>query len=92
MDGVAAMALIGGGADLDPPEASTGVEDVVVALAVSPGLGHGETQANDFLHERELGDLSAALGWESVSLLSISRIGGGTSLKRACLSLLHDLT
>jgi hypothetical protein len=84
MDGVAAMTLIGGGADLNAPKASAGVQDVVVALAVSPGLRYGKTQADSFLHERQLGDLSTALGRESMSL-----IGGGTSLKRARLRLLH---
>src|SRR6266404_5965761 len=51
MDGVAALALVGGGAHLHAPEASAGVEDVVVAVAVSPGLGHAETEADSFLHE-----------------------------------------
>jgi hypothetical protein len=87
MDGVAAMALVSGGADLHSPEASTSVEDVVVAVAVSPGLGHTEAQADSFLHERQLSDLSAALGRESMAL-----IGGGTSRKRARLRLLHYLT
>jgi hypothetical protein len=87
MDGVSAMALVGGGADLNSPEASSGVEDIVVAVAVSPGLGHAEAQADSFLHEGQLGDLSAALGRESVAL-----VGGGASRKRARLRLLHYLT
>jgi hypothetical protein len=87
VDGVSAMALVGGGADLNSPEASAGVEDVVVAVAVSPGLGHTEAQADSFLHERQFGDLSATLGRESVAL-----IGGGTSRKRERLRLLHYLT
>jgi hypothetical protein len=92
VDGVSAMALVGGGADLNSPKASAGVEDVVVAVAVSPGLGHAEAQAHSFLHEGQFGDLSAAFGRESVSLLSNSRIGGGASRKRSRLRLLHYLT
>jgi len=87
VDGVSAMALIGGGADLHAPEAAPDVEDVVEAVAVSPRLGHAETQADGFLHEGQFGNLSTAFGRERLVL-----IGGGTSLKRSRLRLVHYLT
>ena len=39
---VASGDLVAGGFDLDAPEAVAGVEDEVVAVAVSPGLGDAE--------------------------------------------------
>jgi len=43
-------------------EAGTGVEDEVVALAVSPGLGQVEAQGFGFEQEGGLGEFSGALG------------------------------
>ena len=87
VDGVSAMAFVGGGADLDAPEAASGDEDVVIAVAVSPGLGDAESEGDGFLHECQFGDLSAAFGWESVAL-----VGGGASRMGARLRLFHCLT
>jgi L-lactate permease len=68
------MGLIFGGADRNSPEAAAGVEDEVVAVTVSPGLGDAETEANGFAHKREFGEFSATLGWLGVAL-----VGGGTA-------------
>ena len=84
VDGVSAMALVGGGADLHAPEAASADEDVVVAVAVSPGFGYAESEGDGFLHEGQFGDLSAAFGRKSVAL-----IGGGASRKGARLRLVH---
>src|SRR5580693_2102103 len=43
---------------LYPPETLAGVEDEVVRLAVSIGLGHAETQACRFVQESEFGQLA----------------------------------
>ena len=37
-----------GGFDLDPPEVVSGVDDKVVALALSPGFGYTESQVGGF--------------------------------------------
>jgi hypothetical protein len=73
MDGIAAVALVGGGADLHAPETVAGVEDEVVAVAVSPGLGYAEAKGYDFVHEGQFGKFSATLGW-----LSVAEVGGRT--------------
>ena len=87
VDGVSAMAFVGGGADLDAPEAASGDEDVVIAVAVSPGLGDAESEGDGFLHECQFGDLSAAFGRERLVL-----VGGGASRMGARLRLVHCLT
>ena len=70
MDGVAAVALVFGGADLHAPEAVAGVEDEVVAVAVSPGLGDAEAEGDGFVHESQFGEFSATLGGLGVALIS----------------------
>jgi hypothetical protein len=69
VDGIAAVALVRGGADLHAPEARAGVEDEVVAITVSPGLGDGEAQVDGFVHESKFGQLSATLGRAGVALI-----------------------
>lgn len=72
MHGVSAMGLIFGGADLHAPEAAAGVEDEVVAVGVSPGLGDAEAEVDGFAHKGEFGHFSAAFGRVGVPL-----VGGG---------------
>ena len=67
MNGVAAVALVFGGTHLNSPEAVAGVKDEVVAVAISPGLGYAEAQGYDFVHEGQLGEFSATLGWLGVA-------------------------
>ena len=62
VDGVSAMGLIFGRADLNAPEANAGVEDEVVAVGVSPGLGDAEAEADGLAHEGEFSEFSAAFG------------------------------
>jgi len=50
-----------GGFHLDAPEFASGIEDEVVALAVSPRLGDAEAEAGGFGEEGGLGDFSATL-------------------------------
>jgi hypothetical protein len=87
VDGVSAMALVGGGADLGAPEAASGDEDVVVAVAVSPRFGDAESEGDGFLHECQFGDLSTTFGRERLSLIS-----GGASRTGERLRLVHCLT
>jgi hypothetical protein len=51
MNGIAAVALVFGRADLHAPETVAGVEDEVVAVAVSPGLGYSEAHGDRLMHE-----------------------------------------
>src|SRR5262249_5258206 len=66
--GVGGLDLVGAGVerlgalDLDAEGAVSGVEDEVVALAVSPGLGDGEAEAGGFDDEGGFGEFSGALG------------------------------
>lgn len=76
MDGVAAMAHVLGGADLGAPEAGAGVEDEVVAVAASPGLGDTEAEGYGFVHECEFGKFFAALGRLGVALVGCGTAGG----------------
>ena len=59
---VAAGAQDFGAFELHAPEAGAGVEDEVVALAVSPGFGGVEAQGSGFEHEGGFGEFSGALG------------------------------
>src|SRR6185437_17159618 len=79
VDGVSAMGLVFGGADLDSPQTLARVEDEVVAVGVSPGLGDAEAEADGLAHEGEFGEFSAAFGWVGVAEVgeaSCSFIGG----------------
>jgi hypothetical protein len=61
-DAVARLGVALGGFDLNAPEiAVSGVEEEVVALAVSPRLGDAESQAGGFSEEGGLGGFSATL-------------------------------
>src|SRR5215468_8769828 len=51
-----------GGFDLYFQQASAGVDDEVVALAVSPGLGDSDTHEGGFSQESDFGEFAAALG------------------------------
>jgi hypothetical protein len=57
----------GGGQECPPHMEEAGVEDEVVAFAVSVGLGDGEAEADGFQDEGELGELSATFGGEFVA-------------------------
>ena len=59
---VAAGAQDFGAFQLHAPEAGAGVEDEVVALAVSPGFGGVEAEGSGFEHEGGFGEFSSALG------------------------------
>ena len=59
-----------------------GVEDEVVAFAVSVGLGDGEAEADGFEDEREFGELSATLGGEVVAGGGIGGWGDGPWARR----------
>src|SRR5579862_3497815 len=58
---IAAMRGGRSGLDLHTPEAAARVENEVVGLELAVRLGDGETEVGGLVHERELGDLSAAL-------------------------------
>ena len=70
-----------GGLDLHPPAMAAGIEDEVVAVALSPGLGHAVTEAGGFVEESGFGNLAATLGremhggWRG----AVARRGGGLS-------------
>jgi len=67
-DGVGSASFVGAGAkrvggfDLDAQEAASIVEDEVVALGVSPGLGDAEAEFCGLLEEGGFGALAGALG------------------------------
>lgn len=69
LDVVASEAEVGGAFDLNAPEAAAVVEDEVVALAVSPGLGEFEAEAFGFEEEGGFGEFSGALGVAAAVLL-----------------------
>ena len=62
LDVVAAGAEDLGAFELHAPEAGAGVEDEVVAFAVSPGLGEVEAEGFGFEQEGGFGELSGAFG------------------------------
>jgi hypothetical protein len=51
--------------DLHAPDTGAVVEDEVVAVALSRGLGDGEAESGGFVEEGSFGDLSAALGGQT---------------------------
>jgi hypothetical protein len=62
---------------LDAEEAATVIEDEVVALAVSPGLGDAEAERAGFVEESGLGALSAGFGVGFVA----TKAGGGLAFR-----------
>jgi len=68
VDGVGGLDVVAAGADdfgafdLHAPEAAMVVEDEVVAIAVSPGLGAVQAEGFGFEQEGGFGELSGALG------------------------------
>jgi hypothetical protein len=71
LDVVAASADDFGAFELHAPEARAGVEDEVVAFAVSPGLGEVEAEGFRFQEEGGFGEFSGALG------VAVDGIAGG---------------
>lgn len=55
---VTAFGVTLGGFHLHADESAAGVEDEIVALAVSPRLGHGEAEAGGFGEKNGLGDFT----------------------------------
>ena len=55
LDLVSAGIFVLGAFDLHTPGAKAGVEDEIIALAVSPGLADGETQTGGFYDEGGFG-------------------------------------
>jgi hypothetical protein len=80
VDAVAGLHVVAAGAqdfgalELHAPEAGAGVEDEVVALAVSPGVGDVEAEGFGFEQEGGFGEFSGALG---VAVDRRTRGGGG---------------
>jgi len=60
MHAIAAVGFVLGGANLHAPQAFPGIEDEVIALAVTPGLGDAKAQARGLEHEGQFGALSPA--------------------------------
>jgi hypothetical protein len=79
IDVILAVEERGGGFDLDAPEAMSGFDNEVVALAVAVRLGHVETLAGGFVDERQFGKLSAALGGEFALAGSLWPLGAGSA-------------
>ena len=84
LDIVTSRAQIGGAFDLNAPEALAVVEDEVVALAVSPGLGELEAESFRFEEEGGFGTFSGALGVASAVVLFWAVVFGGLGLWRFC--------
>ena len=88
-DGVGGASFVGvgaesvGGFDLDAEEAVSVVEDEVVALAVSPGLGDAEAERAGFVEEGGFGAFSASFGIGFVAAKS-GLVAGGFGLDCAC--------
>ena len=55
--------LVGGGFDLDFAEATSGVDDEVVAVAVAVGFGKLEAHGGGLVEKSEFGEFSATLGF-----------------------------
>ena len=57
---------------------AAGVEDEVVAVALTPGLGHAEAETGGFVEESGLGDLAATLGGQGTTNIGgEGRLSGG---------------
>jgi hypothetical protein len=63
-----------GGLDLNAPAAASVIEDEVVAVTLSPGLGDAESERRGFVQEGGFGDFSSALGWHGVADSSRKRM------------------
>ena len=61
LDPVGGLGEALGGLDLNAPQEGPVIEDEVIAVAVSPGLGHAETKADGPEHENEFRDFTFAL-------------------------------
>ena len=76
---VEAVEECGRGFNLDAPEAMSGFEDEVVALAVAVGLGHMEALGGGLVNERQFRKFSAALGGEFALARSLWPLGAGSA-------------
>jgi len=65
-----------GGLDLDAPEFLAGVEDEVVALAVSPGFGDAEAEAGNFGEECGLGGFATRLACSESDCVDFGNVLG----------------
>ena len=66
--GVEAVSVEGAGVsglDLHAPDAGAAVNHEVLAVTLSPGLGHAKAKRGGFVQEGGFGNFSAALGGES---------------------------
>ena len=71
---VAGFGVALGGFDLDAEESVAEVEDEVVALAVSPGLGDGKAEAGSFGEEGGFGNFSAAFAGGDADGLDLKQL------------------
>jgi len=65
MEAVSILAVAVRRLHLHAPGTGAVVEDEIVAVALSPGLGDGEAEGGGFVEEGGFGDLSAALGGQA---------------------------
>ena len=79
IDVILAVEECGGGFHLDAPEAMSGFDDEVVALAVAVGLGHVETLGGGLVNEGQFGKFSSALGGEFALAGSLRPPGAGSA-------------
>ena len=83
MEGVSIFAVAVRRLHLHAPGTGAVVEDEIVAVALSPGLGDGEAEGGGFVEEGGFGDLSAALGGQaSVGWIALTAAGGATAAAR----------
>ena len=52
------------GLDLNAPKSLFGADNDVVAVALAPGLGNGESEVGGLAHESEFGEFASVLGVE----------------------------
>jgi hypothetical protein len=75
-DDVAGAVIVAGGLDLDAPKVFAGVEDEVVALAVSPGFGDAEAETGDFGKECSFGGFSEGFGSREADCMDFRNLEG----------------